>query len=204
MIKRILIILLLFPCLAWAGFSVDGVTDPASVDGVAEPASVGGVDSDYGGETCANAVVVPTSDGTITSWTPSAGSDDYLMIDDGRAGDGDATYIYSANDSNPIVEEIVFDISSPGDCDIAAITVYVKCSEIAGAANYSVYIKADAGAYTSAETITCPEGGSTSEQTAVFTGLSYTTPQAVTVKVENDATTYANGLIDALTIEVTP
>ena len=47
MIKRILIILLLFPCLAWAGFSVDGVADPASVDGVTEPASVDGVSPDY-------------------------------------------------------------------------------------------------------------------------------------------------------------
>jgi len=48
MIKRIILILLLLPCLAWGGFTVDGVTDPASVDGVAEPAGIDGVASDYG------------------------------------------------------------------------------------------------------------------------------------------------------------
>ena len=52
MIKRILILFLLFPALAWGGFSVDGVTDPASVDGVAEPASVDGVTSDYAVSSC--------------------------------------------------------------------------------------------------------------------------------------------------------
>lgn len=46
--RKWLFIFLLFPCLAWAGFSVDGVTDPASVDGATEPASVDSVDSDYG------------------------------------------------------------------------------------------------------------------------------------------------------------
>lgn len=42
-----LFLFLLVPCIAFAGFSVDGVTDPASVDGVTNPASVDGVTSDY-------------------------------------------------------------------------------------------------------------------------------------------------------------
>jgi len=67
MIKRILILFLLFPALAWGGFSVDGVTDPASVDGVVEPASVDGVTSDYTVSSCppcyADAGVVWSWDG---------------------------------------------------------------------------------------------------------------------------------------------
>ena len=39
--------LILVPLNLFAGFSVCGVTDPASVSGVATPASVGGVESDY-------------------------------------------------------------------------------------------------------------------------------------------------------------
>jgi hypothetical protein len=41
------ILLLIIPSIALAGFSVDGITDPASVDGVDTPASVDGIDSDY-------------------------------------------------------------------------------------------------------------------------------------------------------------
>ena len=49
--KWVLLFLLLFlPSIAWAGFFVDNVPDPATVDGVTEPASVDGVTSDYGGE----------------------------------------------------------------------------------------------------------------------------------------------------------
>jgi hypothetical protein len=39
--------LIIVPLNLFAGFSVCGVTDPASVSGVATPASVGGVESDY-------------------------------------------------------------------------------------------------------------------------------------------------------------
>jgi len=43
----LILILILIPLNLYAGFSVSGVTDPASVAGVDEPASVGGVTSNY-------------------------------------------------------------------------------------------------------------------------------------------------------------
>lgn len=88
MIKRILVILLLFPCLSWAGFSVDGVTDPASVDGVSEPASVDGVDSNYGppGFCSGSELFCATfeTDAEIT-WDSTPGAEDC----DGYDTDGD-------------------------------------------------------------------------------------------------------------------
>lgn len=42
-----ILVFLLIPSVACAGFVVDGVTNPATVDGVSEPAGVGGVTSDY-------------------------------------------------------------------------------------------------------------------------------------------------------------
>lgn len=49
----LILLLILFPLNLFAGFSVSGVTDPASVAGVAEPASVAGVASDYS-EACSS------------------------------------------------------------------------------------------------------------------------------------------------------
>ena len=46
--KKLIFLILLISSVAFAGFQVDGVTDPAKVDGVTEPAGVDGVASSYG------------------------------------------------------------------------------------------------------------------------------------------------------------
>lgn len=53
--------LIIVPLNLFAGFSVCGVTDPASVSGVATPASVGGVESDY------SAACSSSTDGVLVS-----------------------------------------------------------------------------------------------------------------------------------------
>ena len=81
MIKRILIILLLFPCLAWSGFSVDGVTDPASVDGVASPASVDGVSSgDPIAYDTANSGTSAASDTVTVAIDPTDGNSNKMLV----------------------------------------------------------------------------------------------------------------------------
>jgi len=67
---RLLIFLLLLPSLSWAGFSVSGITAPASVAGVAAPASVAGIDG--GGD-----VTAPT---LVSATIPAAGTSISLLF----------------------------------------------------------------------------------------------------------------------------
>lgn len=61
--RKWILLFLLLPSIAFAGFAVDGVTDPAKVDGVAEPASVDGVASDYAvADYCASCDAVADAD----------------------------------------------------------------------------------------------------------------------------------------------
>ena len=79
--KKWIFILLLFPCLVWAGFSVDGVTDPASVDGVTSPASVGGVSSgDPIAYDTANSGTSAASDTVTVAIDPTDGNSNKVLV----------------------------------------------------------------------------------------------------------------------------
>jgi len=79
--KKWIFILLLFPCLAWSGFSVDGVTDPASVDGVASPASVDGVSSgDPIAYDTANSGTSAASDTVTVAIDPTDGNSNKMLV----------------------------------------------------------------------------------------------------------------------------
>lgn len=111
---RLIALILLLPSLAWAGFSVSGITDPASVAGIAEPASVAGIDSDYSAD-----VTAPT----LTSATiPAAGTSISLLFSEvvnigagGNAGwaitmtGGAATMTYASGDGT---DTLVYTLSA--------------------------------------------------------------------------------------------
>lgn len=89
--KKLVFLLLLIPVIAFAGFKVDGVTNPAKVDGVALPAKVDGVTSNYCDDCSGDLMMsVHFENLDITSGTPCGcldGGDSTMTA----AGDGNAT-----------------------------------------------------------------------------------------------------------------
>jgi hypothetical protein len=195
----LVVVFLLLPSVAFAGFSVSGVANPASVSGVGTPAGVSGVGSAYA-TACATAEVLPTVDTTKGDWTPSTGTDHYAVVDELKASPGTGDYLTGYD--TPGFAPDVLRFTLPGNCNVTAVTVWTYGSSGSESHTLTIDISKDNSTYTSTQdqAITTSE---TARSTA-FTSLAWTNPAYVYVRFKLNSSSYNITNIFQLSVVVNP